>query len=158
MTVRRIALAAVTLALLIYAATGIYEVKPEESGVAFVFGRVVNSNVPSGIHWNFPPPIGRQVTMATDGRREVPVYAGRTVRIDNATKHERNARLLRLDLVDACRRVDEQRESHRCHDDPAHGQGSSEINKSRRLESAGTMTVVFSSMIFSYVSNLRRNS
>ncbi len=62
---RRIALAAVTLALLIYAATGIYEVKPEESGVAFVFGRVVNSNVPSGIHWNFPRPIGRQVTMAT---------------------------------------------------------------------------------------------
>ncbi len=62
---RRIILASGTIALLIYAAAGIYEVKPEESGVAFVFGRIVNSNVPSGIHWNFPPPIGRQVTMPT---------------------------------------------------------------------------------------------
>ena len=62
---RRIILAFATLALLIYAAAGIYEVKPEESGVAYVFGRMVSSNVPSGIHWNFPPPIGRQVTMPT---------------------------------------------------------------------------------------------
>lgn len=62
---RRIALAIATLALLIYAATGLFEVKPEESGVTFVFGRIVDANVPSGIHWNFPAPIGRQVTMPT---------------------------------------------------------------------------------------------
>ena len=62
---RRIVLAFAALALLVYAATGIYEVKPEESGVAYVFGRIVNSYVPSGIHWNFPPPVGRQVTMPT---------------------------------------------------------------------------------------------
>ena len=53
------------LVLLIYAAAGIYEVKPEDSGVSYVFGRIVNPYVPSGIHWNFPPPIGRQVTMPT---------------------------------------------------------------------------------------------
>lgn len=62
---RRIILAFFTLALLVYAASGVYEVKPEESGVAFVFGRMVNSNVPSGIHWNVPSPVGRQVTMPT---------------------------------------------------------------------------------------------
>ena len=62
---RRVLLAFATLALLIYAAAGIYEVEPEESGVAYVFGRIVNPYVPSGIHWNLPPPIGRQVTMPT---------------------------------------------------------------------------------------------
>ena len=62
---RRLIIAATTVVLLIYAAAGIYEVEPEESGVAYVFGRIVNPNVPSGIHWNFPPPIGRQVTMPT---------------------------------------------------------------------------------------------
>lgn len=62
---RRILLVFATLVLLIYAAAGIYEVKPEESGVAYVFGRIVNPYVPSGIHWNLPPPIGRQVTMPT---------------------------------------------------------------------------------------------
>ncbi|MEM9063811.1 MAG: protease modulator HflK [Pseudomonadota bacterium] len=53
------------IALAAYAATGIYEVKPEESGVAYVFGRIVNAQVPSGIHWNFPAPIGRQVQVPT---------------------------------------------------------------------------------------------
>ena len=62
---RRLILAFATFVLFIYAAGGIYEVKPEESGVAYVFGRIVNPYVPSGIHWNFPPPIGRQVTMPT---------------------------------------------------------------------------------------------
>ena len=65
MTLRRFVLTLTALALLIYAATGIFEVKPEESGVTYVFGRVTNTSVPSGIHWNFPPPIGRQVTMPT---------------------------------------------------------------------------------------------
>ena len=66
-----------------YAATGIYEVKPEESGVEFVFGRIVNPQVPSGIHWNFPAPIGDQVVMPTRlnqvlnvGRGEVAVSPG----------------------------------------------------------------------------------
>ena len=62
---RRVFLAFLAVVLLAYAAMGIYEVKPEESGVAYVFGRIVNPYVPSGIHWNFPPPLGRQVTMPT---------------------------------------------------------------------------------------------
>ena len=62
---RRVLLALAVLVLAGYAATGVYEVSPEESGVAYVFGRMVNSQVPSGIHWNFPPPIGRQVQVPT---------------------------------------------------------------------------------------------
>lgn len=62
---RDLLMASIVVAFLTYASTGIYEVKPEESGVAFVFGGIANPYVPSGIHWNFPAPIGRQVTMPT---------------------------------------------------------------------------------------------
>ena len=62
---RRILIALALIVVAVYAATGVYEVKPEESGVAYVFGRMVNSQVPSGIHWNFPAPIGRQETVPT---------------------------------------------------------------------------------------------
>ena len=71
-------MAFLVLALLIYAATGIYEVKPEESGVAYVFGRIVNPNVPSGIHWNLPSPFGRQVTMPTRLTQVMQVGYGRS--------------------------------------------------------------------------------
>ena len=62
---RRVLAVLAALVVAVYAATGIYEVKPEESGVAYVFGRIVSSQVPSGIHWNFPAPIGRQVQVPT---------------------------------------------------------------------------------------------
>ena len=84
---RRIILAILILALAIYAATGIYEVKPEESGVAYVFGRIVNPSVPSGIHWNLPPPIGRQVTMPTRLTQVMQVgYGGSITERANATR------------------------------------------------------------------------
>lgn len=62
---RKVILVLASLVLAIYGAAGLYEVKPEETGVAYVFGRMINPRVPSGIHWNLPPPIGRQVTMPT---------------------------------------------------------------------------------------------
>ena len=75
---RRVLLSAVVFALLIYASLGVYEVEPEESGVAYVFGRIVQANVPSGIHWNLPPPIGRQVTMPTRLTQVMQVGYGRS--------------------------------------------------------------------------------
>jgi len=48
-----------------YAASGVYEVKPEETGVAYVFGRALSKNVPPGIHWNLPAPFGREAVRAT---------------------------------------------------------------------------------------------
>jgi len=62
---RRLVLLSAGLAVVGYAATGIYEVKPEETGVAYLFGRMINPQVTSGIHWNVPRPIGRLVTMPT---------------------------------------------------------------------------------------------
>ena len=62
---RRFFLVVSAVLLVIYGATGIYEVEPEESGVEYMFGRIVNPQVASGIHWNFPAPIGRQVVAPT---------------------------------------------------------------------------------------------
>jgi membrane protease subunit HflK len=46
-------------ALLLWAASGVYGVASDASGVAFVFGRAVARDVPPGIHWNPPWPLGR---------------------------------------------------------------------------------------------------
>ena len=48
-----------------YLATGVYQVQPDESGVAFRFGRVVGADLLPGIHWNAPWPIGRVVVAKT---------------------------------------------------------------------------------------------
>ena len=77
------------LVVAVYAAAGIYEVKPEESGVAYLFGRIVNSQVPSGIHWNFPPPIGREVQMPTRLNQVMQVgYGGPAVSPANLSGRE----------------------------------------------------------------------
>ncbi len=61
------------LILSVYAATGIYEIETEETGVEYLFGRIVNSQVPPGIHWNFPAPMGRQVIMPTRLNQIMPI-------------------------------------------------------------------------------------
>ena len=77
---RKVVLSIASVILAVYAATGIYEVKPEESGVAYLFGRIVNADVPSGIHWNFPAPMGRQVLMPTRLNQVMQIgYGGRPV-------------------------------------------------------------------------------
>ncbi len=86
---RRVILILASLLLAGYLATGIYEIKPEESGVAYVFGRIVSSEIPSGIHWNFPPPIGRQVQMPTRLNQVMQVgYGGRSVSPANFARRE----------------------------------------------------------------------
>jgi membrane protease subunit HflK len=47
------------VAVLGWAASGVYAVDSDESGVAFVLGRAVARDVPPGIHWNAPWPLGR---------------------------------------------------------------------------------------------------
>ena len=86
---RRLISIIATVVLVVYAATGVYEVKPEESGVAYLFGRIVNPDVPPGIHWNFPAPAGRQVTMPTRLTQVMQVgYGGPAVSPANFTRRE----------------------------------------------------------------------
>ena len=86
---RKLVLVICTVFLAVYAATGIYEVKPEESGVAYIFGRIVNPEVTPGIHWNMPAPIGRQVMMPTRLTQVMNVgYGGPPVSPANFTRRE----------------------------------------------------------------------
>ena len=86
---RRFFLGLFCLLLAGYAATGLYEVKPEESAVAYRFGRIVDRQVTSGIHWNFPPPIGRQVSMPTRLNQVLQVgYGGPRVSPANLPRRE----------------------------------------------------------------------
>jgi len=48
-------------ALVLWLATGIYRVQPEEQGVAMIFGKWVDTT-PPGLHYNLPAPIGHVLT------------------------------------------------------------------------------------------------
>ncbi|HYB08069.1 MAG TPA: FtsH protease activity modulator HflK [Alphaproteobacteria bacterium] len=48
-------------ALVLWLATGIYRVQPEEQGIALIFGKWVDTT-PPGLHYNLPAPIGHVLT------------------------------------------------------------------------------------------------
>ena len=52
------AIAGLLVALLLWAATGLYQVDPSEVGVVLRFGRVVTTTSP-GLHWHLPWPVER---------------------------------------------------------------------------------------------------
>lgn len=57
-----LALAASGVALLLYAASGCFTVRPGERSVVTRFGRIVRSNLGPGLHYRWPYPIGRADT------------------------------------------------------------------------------------------------
>lgn len=60
--------------LLLYAASGLYVVEPEQNGVVIRFGRIVSDSVPPGIHYHWPWPVERvERPRTTEVRRlEIP--------------------------------------------------------------------------------------
>ncbi|MBW1766737.1 MAG: hypothetical protein JRJ65_06750 [Deltaproteobacteria bacterium] len=54
---KAVALWLIFLLAVLYLASGLFAVKPEQRGVVTRFGRVVNDNVPPGIHYHWPWPI-----------------------------------------------------------------------------------------------------
>lgn len=69
----RLAGAGLALALLGYAALGLYSVDTDESAVAFVLGRARPADILPGIHWNPPWPFGRVVVAKTATSFVMPV-------------------------------------------------------------------------------------
>ncbi len=55
--VGKICCGALFLVLLVYLASGIYSIKPEQTGVVKRFGVIVADDVPPGIHYHWPWPI-----------------------------------------------------------------------------------------------------
>lgn len=56
-----------------YAAAGTFNVEPDETGVAFLFGRAVEPRLEPGLHWNPPRPFGRVVVARTATNLTVPI-------------------------------------------------------------------------------------
>ena len=63
----------VALAVAVWLATGVYRVEAGQQGVTLVFGKVVNSAVPAGLHYNWPAPIGEVFTPQVDELRRVDI-------------------------------------------------------------------------------------
>lgn len=70
---RALRLGVLPLALVLWAAAGVYSVESDQSAVAFVFGRAAGRDVLPGIHWNPPWPIGRVVIEKTATNFTMPI-------------------------------------------------------------------------------------
>ncbi len=71
---RRPSTLALTLVLAtVWLASGLYSVAPDQSAVGFVLGRAAARDVPPGIHWNIPWPLGRVTVAPTATNFVMPV-------------------------------------------------------------------------------------
>ncbi len=71
-----VALWLISLLMLLYLASGLFSVKPEQRGVVTRFGRVINDNVPPGIHYHWPWPIESVVLPRTTEIRSMATSFG----------------------------------------------------------------------------------
>ncbi len=73
---KAVALCFMFLFAMLYLASGLFSVKPEQRGVVTRFGRVVNDNVLPGIHYRWPWPIESVVLLRTTEIRSMAVLFG----------------------------------------------------------------------------------
>ena len=64
------------LLAMLYLASGLFSVKPEQRGVVTRFGRVVKENVLPGVHYHWPWPIESVVLLRTTEIRSMAVSFG----------------------------------------------------------------------------------
>lgn len=57
----------------LYLASGLYAIKPEQRGVVFRFGRILEEEVPPGIHYRLPWPVDRLERLGTTEVRTLEV-------------------------------------------------------------------------------------
>lgn len=91
---RTLSASLIFLLILLYLASGLYSVKPEQRGVLKRFGRVVTDNILPGIHYRVPWPIESVVRLSTTEIRsmtvrfeEVKGYKGAKVKGTQVAKH-----------------------------------------------------------------------
>ncbi|HET6161608.1 MAG TPA: FtsH protease activity modulator HflK [Dongiaceae bacterium] len=61
------------LAVLLWAASGLYQVQPSEVGVPLIFGKSTGETTENGLHWNWPAPIGAVLTPNVYERNQVEI-------------------------------------------------------------------------------------
>ncbi len=73
---KTVAFCLVTLLVVLYLASGLFSVKPEQRGVVTRFGKVVYDSVPPGIHYHWPWPIESVTLPRTTEIRSMAVAYG----------------------------------------------------------------------------------
>lgn len=63
--IKKILYGLAALLLPLYALTGFFDVEPDETAVTYIFGKMIDTNVEAGIHWNVPYPFGYQTVRRT---------------------------------------------------------------------------------------------
>jgi len=63
----------VGLAVLLWLASGLYQVQPSEVGVPLIFGKYTGESTENGLHWNWPAPIGSVLTPNVNERNQVEI-------------------------------------------------------------------------------------
>jgi len=63
----------VGLAVLLWLASGLYQVQPSEVGVPLIFGKYTGETTENGLHWNWPAPIGDVLTPNVNVRNQVEI-------------------------------------------------------------------------------------
>jgi membrane protease subunit HflK len=61
------------VAVLLWAASGLYQVQPAERGVPLIFGKFTGVLTEPGLHWNWPGPIGSVLTPNVDAQNTVEI-------------------------------------------------------------------------------------
>lgn len=61
------------LAVLLWLASGLYQVQPGEVGVPLIFGKYTGETTPDGLHWNWPAPVGSVLTPNVNQRNTVEI-------------------------------------------------------------------------------------
>jgi len=61
------------VAVLLWLASGLYQVQPSEVGVPLVFGKYSGETTENGLHWNWPAPIGGVLTPNVNERNQVEI-------------------------------------------------------------------------------------
>ena len=56
----------ILVAILIWLATGFYRVEPDEQGIELLFGKWNQTPIEPGLHYFFPVPIGKVMTLKVE--------------------------------------------------------------------------------------------
>ena len=70
---RRLSAFTVVVVLGLWAAAGLYMIRPNEQGVLLFMGRVASASVPPGLHWRAPYPVGQVIKVKVRETRRVGV-------------------------------------------------------------------------------------
>src|SRR5262245_8688553 len=85
----------VGVAVVLWLASGLYQVQPAERGVPLVFGKFKGELTEPGLHWNWPAPVGSVLTPNVDAQNTVEIgFRGSTSGASSTSSIEEESLIL----------------------------------------------------------------